>query len=190
MTNIVMPDPLSGTGLARFGIRSLQWIPDFAGMTIIRHIVAGEIKGDHMKVLKILFGAAAIFFLISTHIVAADFGWMNDFNIRAEADSSSFRARLATRFQIGDAHISAVIGNVSRPADAYMVLRLGEMANRPPEYVLDKYKSVKGKGWGALAKSLGIKPGSKEFHALKRGHDLYGRDKGKRKSKGKGKGKG
>jgi len=30
---------------------------------------------------------------------------------------------------------------------------------------------------GALAKDLGIKPGSDEFHALKRGHDLYSRSK-------------
>jgi len=39
---------------------------------------------------------------------------------------------------------------------------------------------------GALAKSLGIKPGSKEFHALKRGDDLYAA-KGKKKDKGKSK---
>jgi len=51
-----------------------------------------------------------------------------------------------------------------------------------------KYKSDKGQGWGALAKSLGIKPGSREFHALKRGHDLYDEKPGY-KSKGKGKGK-
>ena len=39
-----------------------------------------------------------------------------------------------------------------------------------------------------LAKSLGIKPGSKEFHALKRGHDLYDSEsKSKNKVKGKGK---
>jgi hypothetical protein len=64
-----------------------------------------------------------------------------------------------------------------------MVLRLGEMSNKPPEFVPREYKSVKGKDWGVLAKSLGIKPGSKEFHALKRGQDLYsdGLQKGKKK---------
>jgi len=44
------------------------------------------------------------------------------------------------------------------------------------------YQIHQGKGWGAIPKSLGIKPGSKEFHALKKG-DLDG-------GKGKGKGKG
>ncbi len=141
-----------------------------------------------MKVFKIILTAVAILLLVSSVAVAGDFGWMPDFNKRAEADPSGFRASLATRFHIGDAQISAVLSNVERPADAYMVFRLGEMSSRPPDYVLGQYKSGKGKGWGALAKSLGIKPGSKEFHALKRGSDLYDGDtKGKGKGKGKGK---
>jgi hypothetical protein len=65
------------------------------------------------------------------------------------------------------------------------------MSNRPIDYVIEKYKAEKGKGWGVLAKSLGIKPGSKDFHALKQGQDLYvDKDRGKGKVKGKGKGKG
>ncbi len=140
-----------------------------------------------MRVFKIILGAAAILFLVSSIAVAGDFDWMPDINIKAEADPSGFRAKLCTRFHIGDAQVSAVLSNVDKPADAYMVMRLGEMSNRPPEYVVKEYKQKKGKGWGALAKSLGIKPGSKEFHALKRGQDLYD---GSGKSKGKGKGKG
>jgi hypothetical protein len=118
------------------------------------------------------------------------FNWTRDFNIKVEADPSGFRARLAARFKIGNAEVKTVVSNVEKPADAYMVLRLGEMSNHPTEKVIEKYKSGKGKGWGALAKSLGIKPGSKEFHALKRNHDLYdGKPKAKSKRKGKGKGK-
>jgi len=83
-----------------------------------------------------------------------------------------------------------VLGNVAYPGEAYMVLRLGEMSRHPTDYVLQQYRSGKGKGWGALAKSLGIKPGSAEFHALKNGHDLYGeKDIGGGAQKGKGKGK-
>jgi hypothetical protein len=139
-----------------------------------------------MKVFKIIFGAAAILFLVSSIAVAGDFDWIPDFNIKAEADPSGFKAKLSARFQIGDAQINAVLSNFDKPADAYMVMRLSEMSNRPPEYVIKEYKAGKGKGWGALAKSLGIKPGSKEFHALKRGQDLYD---GPGKDKGKGKGK-
>jgi hypothetical protein len=142
-----------------------------------------------MKVLKMLFVVSMALLLVSSTAVAGDFDWIRDFNIQAEADPSGFRARLATRFNIGDAQIKIVLNNVEKPADAYMVLRLGEMSKQPTENVIEKYKSDKGKGWGALAKSIGIKPGSKEFHALKRGHDFYD-EKPKVKSKGKGKSKG
>ncbi len=144
-----------------------------------------------MKPRKILFMASVMLLLISSSAVvdAGDFDWIPDFNIRAEADLSGFRARLGARFKIGDTQINAVLSNVESPADAYMVCRLGEMSGKPTNYVIEQYRSKRSKGWGALAKSLGIKPGSKEFHALKRGSDLYG-DNGKRKGKGKGKGKG
>jgi hypothetical protein len=141
-----------------------------------------------MKMLKMLFMVSMALLLFSSASVAGDFDWIRDFNIQAEADPSGFRARLATRFKIGDTQIKIVLNNVEKPADAYMVLRLEEMSNQPTENVSEEYKSGKGKGWGALAKSLGIKPGSKEFHALKRGHDLYD-EKPNVKSKGKGKAK-
>ena len=34
---------------------------------------------------------------------------------------------------------------------------------------MDEYRNNKGQGWGVIAKNLGIKPGSDEFHALKAG---------------------
>jgi hypothetical protein len=71
-----------------------------------------------------------------------------------------------------------------------MVLRLAEMSRQPADHVIAQYRSGKGQGWGALAKSLGIKPGSQEFHALKRGHDLHGNgDSSTGKGRGKGKGR-
>ncbi|MCK9362460.1 MAG: hypothetical protein M0P74_02510 [Syntrophales bacterium] len=124
----------------------------------------------------------------TTTAVAGDFDWLRDLNIQAQADSSGFRARLATRFQIGDAQISAVLGNITDPADAYMVFRLGELSHNSPERVVDVYKANKKKDWGVIAQQLGIKPGSSEFHALKQGHDLdRGSDKGKKDSQGKNK---
>lgn len=145
-----------------------------------------------MKAQRMLLIATVLLVFVITlqEGFAADFDWTKDFNIRAQADPSGFRAQLATRFRIGDTQITAVLGNVQSPADAYMIFRLGEMASRPPDYVLEKYKHGKGKGWGVIAQSLGIKPGSQEFHALKRGSDLYDvSQKGKDKGKGKGKGK-
>ncbi len=146
-----------------------------------------------MTLKRVVFMVAVIFLLIVSAglLEAGDFDWIRDFNVRAEADPSGFKAQLGARFKIGDAQINAVLSNVERPADAYMVLRLGEMSAKPMNYVIEKYKSGKGKGWGVIAQSLGIKPGSKEFHALKRRSDMYDdSETGKGKSKGKGKGKG
>ena len=143
-----------------------------------------------MRLLKILFMVFTPLLLISSAASAGDFDWMKDFNIRAEADPSGFRAGLEARFKVGDIEIETVLGNVQNPSDAYMLLRLGEMSDQPIDYVIEKYKADKGQGWGVIAKSLGIKPGSKDFNSLKQGQDLYDdEDKGKEKVKNKGKGR-
>lgn len=116
--------------------------------------------------------ALLLVLVASTTVIAGDFGWADDLNIAARKDASGFRASLATRFRIGDADVNLVLSNVDSPADAYMIFRLGEMSLKPADHVLRTYKSQKQKGWGAIAKSLGIKPGSREFHELKRGVDL------------------
>lgn len=118
---------------------------------------------------------------------AGDFDWLDSLNIEATADTSGYQVTLASRFHIGDAEVNAVISNTDKPADAYMVLRLGELADRPVEEVLQVYESDRNKGWGVMAKNLGIKPGSSEFHALKRGHDLGDIGGGHGHSTGKGK---
>ncbi len=143
-----------------------------------------------MKWHRIMILTVGMLLFVSTAAVAGDFDWLKNLSLQAQADPSGFRARLATRFQVGDAKISAVIGNLSDPADAYMVFRLGEMAQCPPERVIDIYRKNKGRGWGVMAKDLGIKPGSEAFHALKRGHDMDdGAGKGKKASKAKNKSK-
>ncbi len=153
-----------------------------------------------MKQFKIFFLVSMCLLIISPVCFARDFGWMKDFNIKAEGDPSGFKARLRARFKIGDAEIEAVLNDVRNPADVYMVFRLGEMSKSSTKDVLNRFKADKGKGWGNVAKGLGIKPGSQEFHALKSNNDLYdgkssgksnknsnGKDKRNIKDKGKGK---
>ena len=143
-----------------------------------------------MKLIRMMFMVSMMLLLVSSAASAGDFEWIKDFNVKAEADPDGFRARLAARFDLGDVQIRTVLGNVEEPADAYMVLRLGEMSGKPADHVMGTYKSAKGNGWGAVAKSLGIKPGSKEFQTLKNDCDLYDdSEKGRTQKKGKGKGK-
>lgn len=143
-----------------------------------------------MKQLKYFFLVLASLFLLTAPAFAGDFEWLKELNVEVKADSSGFRTRLETRFEVGDVKVNAVLSNVARPADAYMVLRLGELSGLPIKTVIGEYKKSRGKGWGVMAKNLGIKPGSSAFHALKGGHDLDGGSKDKVKGKNKrGKGK-
>lgn len=140
-----------------------------------------------MKQQKISLMILMSLLLFSSIALAGDFDWMKDFNVQARVDPNGFQARLETRFKVGDADINLVLGSVDEPADAYMVCRLGEMSQRPIAQVIEQFKENRGKGWGVLAKSLGIKPGSKDFQALKQGQDLYknkiSKGDAKRKSK-------
>ena len=125
-----------------------------------------------MKKIGILMVLLCMQVSLGRPAAAGDFDWLSNLNVQAEADSSGYRVRLATRFHIGDAEVKAVIGSVDEPSDAYMIFRLGELSHHSVDDVVRVYSADRRKGWGVIAKRLGIKPGSKEFHALKGGHDL------------------
>ena len=65
------------------------------------------------------------------------------------------------------------------PGDVWMACSIASIIGRPCRYVVDTYERDHGKGWGNIAKQLGIKPGSPEFHRLKNGfvptYDRWGR---------------
>ena len=149
--------------------------------------------------MKKVIIAIAILFLIATSAVSAHAdldNFLSDLNIQAKADMEGFGIKLSAQFGVPLQQVQTIINTVELPADAFMCLQLGQMTNKQPERVVQTYKIIKGKGWGAIAKKLGIKPGSAEFHALKRGDFTFTGerkktpDKGKGKDKSKGKGKG
>lgn len=154
--------------------------------------------------MKNLFTAMAILFLmvgLSAPVYAGLDGFLADLNVRARVDHSGFHTSLSSQFGIPLPHVQFISTRVTHPADAFMCLQLGQMTNQNPDRVLQVYESHKGQGWGVIAKELGIKPGSAEFHALKNGnfslggrqvatsHKGKGKGKGKAKSKGRGNGK-
>lgn len=55
------------------------------------------------------------------------------------------------------------------PGDVYYACAMASIIGRPCRYVVDYYEAERGQGWGVIAQRLGIKPGSDEFHRLKRG---------------------
>ncbi len=140
---------------------------------------------------------AVFFVVINLSIVSiahADLNsFLRDVNVQAQGDMRNFSVKLSAQFGVPLPQVNDIVMHVAAPADAFMVLELGHMANRPPETVLQTYQRSRGKGWGELAKELGIKPGSPEFHALKRGDlSFTGEpgDNGHGKGNGKGKGRG
>lgn len=149
-----------------------------------------------MNMKKILVVTVAFFFFCSPAFTAGGLDvFLNNLNIQARADLNGFSARISTQFGIPLPRVQAAIKIADNPADAFMFFQLGQMSQKPYETVVETYQRQKGQGWGAVAKSLGIKPGSSEFHALKNGNlALNGSPGGKSASsgneKGKGKGKG
>jgi hypothetical protein len=68
-----------------------------------------------MKMIRVFVAFTMAFLLFSSAVTAGDFDWMRNFNIQAKVDQSGFRARLATRFNLGDAQIKVVLSNVEKP---------------------------------------------------------------------------
>lgn len=65
------------------------------------------------------------------------------------------------------------------PGDVYYACAIAQVLGRPCRYVVDEWDREHGQGWGEVAQRLGVKPGSAEFHRLKRGfvptYDRWGR---------------
>ena len=117
---------------------------------------------------------------------------LGDLNLQTHGDNlSDFISNLSLSYDVPRLKIEYLIDKVKMtPADVYMTVGIAQITSRPIDEVVDQYRANKGKGWGVIAKQLGIKPGSKEFHALKKGgSDELEKVKGKNKDKSKGKGK-
>ena len=127
-----------------------------------------------MRRTRSFLAIATMLLFFAASAMAGDFDWVGDFNLRAGKNPRDFRARLASRFQAGDEQIDAVIDDVSKPSEAYIVFRLEEMSGQPLDRVMAEYEFCRKKGWDVIAKRLGIRPGSRDYRKLKAGQDLYG----------------
>jgi len=143
---------------------------------------------------RFLLLCAALILLAPLTAFASLDDFLNSVNVQARVDLPGFSAKVSTQFGVPVAQVQMVLQSVPQPADAFMVFQLGQLARVPSDRVMVVYNPNKKKGWGAIAKELGIKPGSAEFHALKSG-DLHftgapAGGEGSSPGKGKGKGKG
>lgn len=116
-------------------------------------------------------------------------GFLKDISVKAKNDVNSFIDDAIKTFNIAKDKVENLI-KIMDPGDVFMTLQTAEIVNKPVEEVKEAYVKGKDKGWGQIAKDLGIKPGSAEFHALK--NKMKGKkEKKEKKEKGeKGNGKG
>lgn len=87
-------------------------------------------------------------------------------NTQANSNLSEFKTRINADYGISFPKIGQML-EIMKPGDIEISVRIGKQLNISVDRVIGSYKINKDKGWGAIAKDLGIKPGSPAFHALK-----------------------
>ncbi|MFC1515494.1 hypothetical protein ACFL7E_01900 [Thermodesulfobacteriota bacterium] len=111
-------------------------------------------------------------------------------NETAKSNVRDFSKKLSRKYNIPEETTDWLLKKVGMsPGDAYMTAKVSKASNQPVEEVVKEYEANKGKGWGVIAKKLGIKPGSKEFHELKKDDSGLLNEYKTKGKKGKAKGK-
>ncbi len=115
---------------------------------------------------------------------------LTDIHNQAIKDITTFHNNVVNTFNIVSSKVDAAL-KILAPGDVYMAAQLSISVGKPFEDVVQTYQKNKSKGWGAIAKDLGIKPGSAEFHAMKKSmKSKGGKGNGNGNAGEKGKGKG
>ncbi|MEO7477736.1 MAG: hypothetical protein ABIT64_00700 [Lysobacteraceae bacterium] len=121
-------------------------------------------------------GAQTIGYNVRTGDVWVDnrLGEINDYGNR---NRDPFINEMVTNYGAPRPFVTDLLGTRHwSPADVYYACSMAHSVGRPCSEVVDRYDHDRGHGWGAVARSYGIKPGSPEFFALKRGMvGTYGR---------------
>lgn len=108
-------------------------------------------------------------------------------NSDAKGNFGAFKADLSLSYHVAEKEIDRLHLSVKmEPAEIFLALELAKISRRSIEDVVEVYSTHKEKGWGFIAKQLGIKPGSPEFHTLKGSTKSKGKNKGAQKKEKKG----
>jgi len=116
---------------------------------------------------------------------------LNQVNAEAKVDLGAFKDKLLIEHGLAGTKVDKLL-DIMQPAEVLLSGRLKDLLGIDIDIVVESYNKNKDKGWGVIAKDLGIKPGSPEFHALKgksKNSNSKNKGKGNGKSNGKAKGK-
>lgn len=92
---------------------------------------------------------------------------LNSIEASAKVNAAGFQAEVSLTWGQTAASVQMAMSQGLQPAEVYLAAGLAKISGKPLTMVVDLYMKNSNKGWGALAKGLGIKPGSPEFKALK-----------------------
>ncbi len=108
-----------------------------------------------------------------------------ELNASARLDFGSYKADIGLRYNLSSSKIEYWHVNLRmQPSDIFMAAEISILSGRPIDRVIAIYQTDKARGWGHIAKQLGIKPGSAEFKALKnKAYSCSGKIKNKNKNK-------
>lgn len=113
---------------------------------------------------------ALIFTLLTAGLAQASVDvYISDLNIYASKEFGKFKAELSANFGISGSRFDLMLKKVDSPGDLAVALWLGNKSLQSIDDVVKQYRIHRGKGWGVVAKGLGIKPGSPLFQDLKKG---------------------
>ncbi|NUO77506.1 MAG: hypothetical protein HOQ32_16015 [Lysobacter sp.] len=106
--------------------------------------------------------------------------WLDDMNRYGARYREPFVDEMVRNYGAPRDLVSELLGARRwAPGDVYYACAMAQVLGRPCRYVVDEWERSHGEGWGAVAQRLGVKPGSPEFHRLKRGfiptYDRWGR---------------
>lgn len=108
---------------------------------------------------------------------------LTQLNAAARLDFGSFKANIGLSYNLSASKIEYMhVSLRMQPSDIFMAAELSVLCGMPIDRVVVVYQKNKHKGWGHIAKQLGIKPGSAKFHALKKKAN-YHSDRLKHKNK-------
>jgi hypothetical protein len=93
---------------------------------------------------------------------------LQSINAEAKASPSDFWSAVSKLHGVPEPDLQAASQSSGLgAADIYMASAISHITQRPFATVVEVCSQNREKGWGAIAKEMGIKPGSPEFHRLK-----------------------
>lgn len=88
-------------------------------------------------------------------------------NTAAKANIQDFKNRVVKTYGTDLNHVNSLFAGGMTAGDVVIAYEIAKVIKKPVNVVLSAWSKNKLTGWGVIAKNLGIKPGSAEFHQLK-----------------------